>query len=84
MQTCRDGRGLVRFLISAPIDIHAYECFVATITDIYRFEPRPRFASHILPPFHGLAFWAHVLVPLFGGAEVALFAPTVKVSEYIH
>ncbi|KAL1695048.1 hypothetical protein GGG16DRAFT_109571 [Schizophyllum commune] len=51
---------------------------LATITDIFRFEPRPRFASHILPPFHGLAFWTHVLVPLFGGAEVALFAPTVK------
>ncbi|KAL1710425.1 hypothetical protein EV121DRAFT_192955 [Schizophyllum commune] len=51
---------------------------LATITDIHRFEPRPCFASHILPPFHGLAFWAHVLVPLFGGAEVALFAPTVK------
>ncbi|KAL1743883.1 hypothetical protein HDZ31DRAFT_39972 [Schizophyllum fasciatum] len=48
-----------------------------SVTDVRRFSPRPRFAAHILPPFHGFGIWAQLLIPLFGGAETALFPPVV-------
>ncbi|KAI4521212.1 acetyl-CoA synthetase-like protein [Schizophyllum commune Loenen D] len=51
---------------------------LASVTDIRRFTPRPRFASHILPAFHGFGFWAQLLIPLYGGAESALFYPVVR------
>ncbi|KAL1743880.1 hypothetical protein HDZ31DRAFT_64623 [Schizophyllum fasciatum] len=51
---------------------------LAMIRDLRRFQPRLRFATHMLPAFHTIAVCAQILTPLYGGAEVALFEPAVK------
>ena len=47
-----------------------------------RFHPRPRFATHILPPFHTMGLCAQLVTAIFGGPEVALFPPVIKVSDF--
>ncbi|KAL1679182.1 hypothetical protein EV122DRAFT_210432 [Schizophyllum commune] len=51
---------------------------LAVVTDMRRFHPRPRFATHILPPFHTMGLCAQLVTAIFGGPEVALFPPVVK------
>ncbi|KAL1743867.1 hypothetical protein HDZ31DRAFT_39949 [Schizophyllum fasciatum] len=51
---------------------------LAVVTDMRLFHPRPRFATHILPPFHTMGLCAQLVTALFGSPEVALFPPVVK------
>ena len=51
--------------------------------DIQSVQPRLRFASHMLPAFHTFGVCAHLMTPLHGGAQVALYKPVVRVS-YLH
>ncbi|TRM56544.1 hypothetical protein BD626DRAFT_618939 [Schizophyllum amplum] len=51
---------------------------LASVTDVRRFTPRPLFAAHILPPFHAFAIYIQLIVPLYGGAAIALFEPVAR------
>ncbi|KAL1718570.1 hypothetical protein EV715DRAFT_291179 [Schizophyllum commune] len=51
---------------------------LAMMRDIQSVQPRLRFASHMLPAFHTFGVCAHLMTPLHGGAEVALYKPVVR------
>ncbi|KAL1699760.1 hypothetical protein EV121DRAFT_295858 [Schizophyllum commune] len=51
---------------------------LAIMQDIRRVQPRMRFAAHMLPAFHTFGVCLHLLAPLYGGAEIALYKPVAK------
>ena len=55
--------------------------FAAIMQDIRRVQPRMRFAAHMLPAFHTFGVCLHLLAPLYGGAEIALYKPVAKVGD---
>lgn len=71
---------MVRVLRLLAAFVITHRLSTASMTDMRRFDPRPLFATHILPPFHTMGLSTQVISTLFGGVAAALFPPVVKVS----
>ena len=52
------------------------------VRDGRRLKKRLRLATHMLPAFHTIGICVHLMTPMHGGSEVALYPPLVKVCSF--